>query len=178
MEVIIWQSAIFFGIISIGVIFGKRAVIYAAIAAGIWSLVMIFTAPLMVLQLFVTAIASVIALYISGTPTRRTMVFGVLAIGAFYALNNNYLPSISKNNSGMGQPAEVKRDDDARLQRSSTTRSHFVRANPCPSTGLLSGSCPGYIVDHIVPLKRGGPDTPNNMQWQTEAAAKAKDRWE
>ena len=35
-----------------------------------------------------------------------------------------------------------------------------------------------YVVDHIVPLKRGGADTPANMQWQTEAAAKAKDKWE
>ena len=37
---------------------------------------------------------------------------------------------------------------------------------------------PGHIVDHIVPLKRGGADNPGNMQWQTEADAKAKDKWE
>ena len=45
------------------------------------------------------------------------------------------------------------------------------------STGYPNGR-PGYVVDHIVPLKRGGADTPANMQWQTEAAAKAKDKWE
>jgi hypothetical protein len=33
-------------------------------------------------------------------------------------------------------------------------------------------------VDHIKPLKRGGSDTPENMQWQTKAEAKAKDRTE
>lgn len=37
---------------------------------------------------------------------------------------------------------------------------------------------PGYVVDHIVALACGGSDTPSNMQWQTKAAAKAKDRYE
>jgi hypothetical protein len=37
---------------------------------------------------------------------------------------------------------------------------------------------PGYVVDHIVPLKRGGADAPSNMQWQSIADAKAKNRVE
>lgn len=37
---------------------------------------------------------------------------------------------------------------------------------------------PGYVIDHVVPLKRGGADAPRNMQWQTIEAAKAKDKWE
>jgi 5-methylcytosine-specific restriction endonuclease McrA len=48
----------------------------------------------------------------------------------------------------------------------------FKKQHPCPSTGKTYGSCPGYTVDHVVPLKRGGADAPYNMQWQTEAAAK------
>jgi hypothetical protein len=37
---------------------------------------------------------------------------------------------------------------------------------------------PGYVVDHIIPLKRGGADAPWNMQWQTIAEGKAKDATE
>lgn len=37
---------------------------------------------------------------------------------------------------------------------------------------------PGHVVDHIKPLACGGADAPSNMQWQTVAAGKAKDKWE
>lgn len=42
---------------------------------------------------------------------------------------------------------------------------------------LALGTAPD-VVDHIKPLKRGGADRPWNMQWQTTAEAKAKDRLE
>ena len=37
---------------------------------------------------------------------------------------------------------------------------------------------PGYVIDHIVPLACGGVDAPSNMQWQTVAAARMKDKTE
>lgn len=37
-----------------------------------------------------------------------------------------------------------------------------------------SVSVSGYVVDHIIALKRGGKDDSSNMQWQTTADAKAK----
>jgi hypothetical protein len=40
------------------------------------------------------------------------------------------------------------------------------------------GACHGYVIDHIDPLECGGADAPFNMQWQTTAEGKAKDRWE
>jgi hypothetical protein len=36
---------------------------------------------------------------------------------------------------------------------------------PCPATGLHRGACPGWQVDHIVPLCAGGDDHPRNMHW-------------
>mgnify|MGYP001019782837 CR=1 FL=1 len=62
--------------------------------------------------------------------------------------------------------------------RSRAARSEFQRLRPCPANGLQKGPCPGYVVDHIVPLCAGGPDRPQNMQWQRVDDAKLKDREE
>jgi len=62
--------------------------------------------------------------------------------------------------------------------RSREVTREFQREHPCPSTGKTIGACPGYRKDHIVPLACGGPDAVSNLQWQTAAAAEAKDRWE
>jgi hypothetical protein len=63
-------------------------------------------------------------------------------------------------------------------ERSRAVKQEFQQRHPCPSTGRTTGPCPGYIKDHIIPLACGGPDNPANLQWQTTAAAKAKDKWE
>ena len=77
-----------------------------------------------------------------------------------------------------GNAADVHRDSHGKIQRSAKAKDDFKKLHPCPSTGKSSGSCPGYVIDHIVPLKRGGPDASANMQWQTKAEAQEKDRWE
>ena len=66
----------------------------------------------------------------------------------------------------------------AKEYRSREVTREFQREHPCPSTGKTSGACPGYRKDHIRPLACGGADAVQNLQWQTIAAAKAKDRWE
>jgi hypothetical protein len=70
------------------------------------------------------------------------------------------------------------RDSKGRIRRSRAATGAFRKSHPCPATGKMSGGCPGYVIDHVVPLKRGGADAPTNMQWQTRAAAKAKDKVE
>ena len=52
------------------------------------------------------------------------------------------------------------------------------RCAGCGPSGQGSGSCPGYVIDHVNPLECGGADAPSNMQWQTIADGKAKDKTE
>ena len=62
--------------------------------------------------------------------------------------------------------------------RSSAARLSFARHHACPATGQFKTSCPGYVIDHVVPLCAGGPDTPANMQWQEYRASLVKDAQE
>ncbi len=64
------------------------------------------------------------------------------------------------------------RDSHGHIARSSEAKDQFMR-----ETGYPHGR-PGYVVDHVIPLHRGGADAPSNMEWQTKADAKAKDKWE
>ena|SRR2546430_9983228 len=66
----------------------------------------------------------------------------------------------------------VGRDTKGHIKRSEEAKHDFMR-----QTGYPHGR-PGYVIDHVVPLACGGADAPSNMQWQTVAEAKAKDRFE
>lgn len=52
-------------------------------------------------------------------------------------------------------------------ERDRAERAQFQRANPCPANGARRGACPGYEIDHVVPLCAGGRDHRTNMQWLT-----------
>ena len=90
----------------------------------------------------------------------------------------NRPPTAARPSHNANRARGVARDAKGKIARSGEARAKFEKSHPCPSTGRTSGACPGYVVDHIKPLKRGGADSPSNMQWQTTAAAKAKDKWE
>jgi len=82
--------------------------------------------------------------------------------------------------------AQIPRDAAGEIVRSQAERAAFVRVHPCPSTGEVTGACPGWSVDHVIPLAVGGVDAPINMQWLPQTikacAARAdlqcKDRFE
>ena len=80
--------------------------------------------------------------------------------------------------SSTSRCASCVRDAGGRIKRDPAARRAFQRQHPCPAIGKQTGACPGYVEDHIVPLKRGGADKSENMQWQTKEAAKSKDRIE
>lgn len=67
---------------------------------------------------------------------------------------------------------------DACVTRSRSAKAAFARTHVCPSTGLKKLPCPGYVLDHIKALACGGKDAPENLQYQTIAEGKAKDKWE
>jgi hypothetical protein len=64
------------------------------------------------------------------------------------------------------------RNSYGKIKRSSSARHEFMK-----ETGYPHGR-KGYVIDHVVPLSRGGTDAPSNMQWQTKEEAKQKDKWE
>lgn len=74
--------------------------------------------------------------------------------------------------------SSCERDANGRIKRSTSVRTQFQAEHPCPSTGLPTGPCPGYIKDHIRALKHGGTDTIQNMQREKTDEAKKKDRVE
>lgn len=54
----------------------------------------------------------------------------------------------------------------------------FRKDHPCPSTGKITGPCPGWVVDHMRPLCANGADLPQNMAWQDVRQSYIKDNLE
>ena len=57
----------------------------------------------------------------------------------------------------------VQYDKNGKIKRSERAKNDFKHQQPCPANGNSSGSCPGYVIDHVKPLECGGADTPSNM---------------
>ena len=87
-----------------------------------------------------------------------------------YSSHRTHSSYTTKHNSNYSYG--VARDKHGRIQRSAKAREQFKK-----QTGYPHGR-KGYVIDHIIPLSKGGRDDPSNMQWQTKEEAKEKDKWE
>lgn len=59
----------------------------------------------------------------------------------------------------------------------------FRQQHVCPVTGTAAAKCPGWAIDHVIPLACGGCDAVHNLQWlpltiKSTPADSSKDRWE
>lgn len=43
----------------------------------------------------------------------------------------------------ISSPSSAARDSHGHIKRSAAAKNHFIKINPCPSTGKTSGSCSG-----------------------------------
>lgn len=78
---------------------------------------------------------------------------------------------------------EIKRLANGDIMRRADVRAAFKKIHSCPSTGKSTGACPGWQMDHTVPLSVFGADSVSNLQWlpnelKTCAGSICKDRWE
>ena len=104
------------------------------------------------------------------------LLAGMLAIASDRSLHRAQPRAAAGHTSRYCQSCQ--RTASGRIRRSSSARRAFKELHPCPATGSSTGACPGYVIDHAKALKHGGADAPDNMQWQTTAEARAKDRVE
>src|SRR5574340_98601 len=77
----------------------------------------------------------------------------------------------------------IKRNSDGSIHRRADVLREFRKLYACPSTGLHTGACPGWQMDHIIPLAVGGCDAVGNLAWmpveiKTCGVWYCKDRWE
>jgi len=64
----------------------------------------------------------------------------------------------------------------ATTQRDPAVRKDFQRTHPCPSNHETSGPCPGWVVDHIVPLCAGGADREHAVAVEARGQGKGQAR--
>lgn len=61
---------------------------------------------------------------------------------------------------------EIKRDANGQIVRRADVLVAFKKAHACPSTGKDNGACPGWQMNHVIPLACKGADTVSNLSWQ------------
>lgn len=90
MDILIWQLVIGGGVVLVSLLFGRNALALAVVAAVIWTVVMIFTNWLMLLQFATIGLAAALAAKMLSSPRypvfkKRAWVFVISIIALFLA---------------------------------------------------------------------------------------------
>ena len=112
--------------------------------------------------------------------TKILLLAALLAWPAFAQLPAPGQPGAVNDARYCGEPA---RTADGRIKRSRAVLRDFAKVFPCPETLEPLPSCPGWAIDHVIPLASGGCDSAVNLQWLPDSIkscsdADCKDRWE
>jgi hypothetical protein len=106
--------------------------------------------------------------------------FGKGSSGVHYGSHSSSLSSTHSNSlsehHNKNYAEGVPRDSHGRIERSEKAKDDFKHSHPCPSTGKSSGSCPGYAIDHVIPLKRGAPTIPRTCSARQRPTRKRRTR--
>ena len=68
-----------------------------------------------------------------------------------------------------------KRNSVGTIERDAKVPYYYRKVHRCPSTGLFTGACPNYALNHVIPLACGGCDTVNNLTWMRNDIKKQQD---
>lgn len=72
-----------------------------------------------------------------------------------------------------------KRDANGSILRRADVIAAYKKTHPCPVTGLLGpGACPGWALNHNLPLSCGGCDSVSNLSYMRADAKKIVDSYE
>lgn len=72
---------------------------------------------------------------------------------------------------------QVHRNTNGTTQRSPQVLAAFRQTYPCPSTKQSAGACPGWAIDHVIPLACGGADAVYNLQWLPDQIKSARGKY-
>lgn len=72
------------------------------------------------------------------------------------------------------QTGQVVRNESGKTERSGAVLAAFRAKYPCPATKKSTGACPGWAIDHVIPLACGGADAVYNLQWLPNTIKSAK----
>ena len=112
--------------------------------------------------------------------TTFLLVAALLAWPAFAQLPAPGQPGAVNDARYCGEP---ERTASGRIKRDPVVLRQFAKVFPCPEPQDGINGCPGWSIDHVIPLATGGCDTAVNLQWLPNSIKSCgdpdcKDRWE